>query len=253
MKKIMLPFCILALSAGFFSSCDKEEDENDNGSNQKIEIPVANQKHLATMKMNNGASFILTFDSNGRISSLSGTNVFNGKGSEEYDYSNLAMNGSYGGETITGVLNADSTLAKVTSNSQTMEYVYDADKHIVSLEHTQKSGSNEMTRVIDLTWENDDIVSSKYTTGSNEDNLSFKYTNEQYPTPIENKGGLKLSFYFKSQYLSFINGTGAAGKHLPVSIDMGKGTYADVNYVFDEDGYPTQIVFDGTTIDFTWE
>lgn len=260
MKKFIYPFCILAMCAGAFSSCDKDDDEeNNNGSNENVTQP---QKQVATMAYDKGPSFTFEFDSNGRIKSLIGANIFGGPSKEEYDYSNLVVTGKYGSESIDGTLNADGTLASVLSKSQTMKYTYD-NKQLVHFTHTQIiDESNSSDLILTYTWENGNIVSTEVISGGQSNGtsmeldvkkLQFKYTNDKYATPIENKGGLMLSFYHNSSFYAFVNGTGVACKNLPVSINWGTGTFDDIEYDLDENGYPVKISFKDQYITYTWK
>lgn len=254
MKKFIYPFCILAMCAGAFSSCDKDDDEN------KVEMPK--QMVLATMENNLGNTVSYEFDSNGKILGLTGQYLFGGNGMEKYDYSNLTVKGSYANEDIAGTLNPDSTIANIKSKSQSMAFTYDDSKHIKNISYSQIiDEENSTTRNCNYTWENGDIVNSIMTTGGEHNGaameleinkMKIKYTSDKYPTPIENKGNLMLFFFHFSNYMSFISASGVATKHLPVAIDQGSG-YEDIEYVFNEDGYPTKVSFRIISYDYTWK
>lgn len=253
MKKFLFSISFLTICAGMFSSCDKEDDEEKNKSTQK---------HVATMSNYRGNYVEYEFDSNGRIKSVVAEYINTGNGKEEYDYNTLTVKGVYGNEIINGNLNSDGTIAKVSSTNQSMFCTYDATKHLTNIDYkTVIDYDNIETRSIKYIWENGNITSSELTLGGISNgfdkepevlHMSYKYTSEKYPTPIENKGNLLLNFYSFSDYNSFISGTGVTSKNLPVAINRGSGTFEDIEYVF-EDGYPVKITFADITINYTWK
>lgn len=264
MKKVLLPLCIFVLSAGVFSSCDKDDDKNND-----VTIVTTSPRRITHMDNYKGNTVNYVFDTKGRIQSLAGQYVYGGDGMEEYDYSNLTVKGKYANSDIEGILNTDGTVAKVEGGNQVMTFTYDENGHVTYTNQEQKLGNfNSRFTTVHLTWEDGNIISTdmasftKDLTNPTTDNITdsekfptmtYKYTSEKFARPIENKGNLMPNFYFYSDYVSFICATGEAPKNLPVAIDRGTGTFEDINYVFDQNGFPTKISFGDVVINYAWK
>ena len=264
MKKILFPLCIFAISAGAFTSCDKDDDTNND-----VTIVSSAPKRIAYMDNSVGNTVNYEFDTKGRIKGLTGQYVYGGNGMEEYDYGKLTVKGKYANNEIEGILNLDGTVAQVEGGNQILKFFYNDNMQLTIASKEQKM-ENFKARVTDirLTWEDGDIVSSDYkaltrdysSPVTNEETdieelptMTYKYTNGKVTSPIENKGNLMLNFYLYSDYVSFICATGEAPLHLPVAINRGTGEFEDIEYVFDKNGYPTRISFGDKVINYTWK
>ena len=265
MKKFIFPLCILALSAGAFTSCgDDDDDNNENKDNGSIVINQ-NLKKLVYASYNENPNGIkYEYDSKGRlVKAYWGTQY-----SDEYVYSGNSFTGTSvtvdWNHVISGKLNANGFIETVTLQEKKegrvtiTNFTYDKDGHVVKDNTDGGDYSSESVYV----WVNGDIVSG---TEKNHDddseyveecNYSFKYTNDVVTTPLENKACILFAYPYiegldKTASLRILYGV--AGKHLPVSVIDSEGDENNFEWTFDADGYPIKVVDKYSTLYLTWE
>lgn len=270
MKKFIFPLCILALSAGFFTSCDDDDDDNnDNGSI----VINQNLKNLVYSDGQGGTKF--EYDSKGRC-----VKSYSPRGTSEYTYNGNTITGTSvtedWNEVLSGKLNSNGFFKTLTSQDKISgevsveNYTYDKDGHVIKNTYKINSIEDNYAAYFELiyVWENGDLVSC--TEKSHEEyegdvydeerNYSFKYTNDVVTEPIENKACIPLiQPYLEGldKYISLRNFVGVAGKHLPVSIVHPEGQELIIDWTFDADGYPinvsSSIQNSLYSLELTWE
>lgn len=277
MKKFLYFLGILALIAGLVSSCNKD-DENEN--ENKPSIP---QKRIAKLvkfpgDLDEESSTIYEYDDKGRC--ISSTYTYDGKvGKENYTYEGNTMTKTmytyYGDTSITiysynskGYL--ESIKREGEHDSFTCTYKYDNEGYLIS--ETEANDFNTSTTTFE--WKNGDIIkikeyhkNSKY---ERIDSMIIKYTNQGHPTPITNTAKLSVMesvYYFDIDpiYSNF----GVSPKHLPVHIiestaavevDTATDTYTFTDYteeysmewVLDGDQYPITLKYKDEDSDYIY-
>lgn len=262
MKKFIFPLCILALSAGFFTSCDDDDDDNnDNGS---IVINQNLKKLVYASYDEDGAHGIrYEYDSKGRLVKA----YWGSQYSDVYVYNGNTVTGTSftedWNEVLSGKLNAYGFIETMTTQDKNdgsvsvENFTYDKDGHMIKNTSKGDYYYSEDTFV----WVNGDIVSgtSKYDDSSvydEEINYSFIYTNDVVTEPIENKACILFAHPYLevlSDHISLRNLVGVAGKHLPVSAIDNRGNENKFEWTFDADGYPIKVVDRSQTLYLTWE
>lgn len=264
MKKFIFPLCILALSAGAFTSCgDDDDDNNENKDNGSIVINQNLKKLVYASYDEEIVGVKFEYDSKGRL-----VKAYRGlEDCNEYVYNGNSFTGTSvtvdWNHVISGKLNANGFLETITTQDKndgkisTTNYYYDKDGHLVKDNTDGGDYSSESVYV----WVNGDIVSGteKYHDEGYDDeerSYSFKYTNEFVTTPIENKARFLFAFPYVetlSDAVSLRNFFGVAGKHLPVSSVDSYGNENNFEWTFDADGYPIKVVDKYQTLCLTWE
>ncbi|MCQ2235040.1 MAG: DUF4595 domain-containing protein [Paludibacteraceae bacterium] len=263
MKKFVFPLCILALSAGFFTSCD--DDDDDNNDNGTIVINQNLKKLVYASYDEDGAHGIrYEYDSKGRLVKA----YWGSQYSDVYVYNGNTVTGTSFTEdwnnVLSGKLNANGFIETMTSQDKNdgsvsvENFTYDKDGHMIK--NTSK-GDYYYSEDI-FVWVNGDIVSGankydyKESEYDEETNYSFKYTNDVVTEPIENKACILFAHPYLevlSDHISLRNLVGVAGKHLPVSAIDNKGNENKFEWTFDADGYPIKVVDKYSTLYLTWE
>lgn len=279
MKKILFLLGILATVAGVFSSCENE-DEGDNNTVDNVtkqrKLLVATQQVLC-YDNNRIVEYRCKYDSNGKLidryspesDTVEGT-LFDHKyslSSGEIISSATEFNpdGSIGSTTTT------STKDTFTSVSKKV-FKYDENRHLVSeSEYNVLTGEPNENYMYQWVWENGNIIKfiQPISQGRKGEWL-YEYTNDEVTTPLENK--TDVLFFGYGGNLTYINRYGVAGKNLPVAMINGaSGGRQRIDWTLDKDGYPIRVEFcwadkDGkpsydksnnkdmiATMDFFWE
>ncbi|MCQ2960675.1 MAG: hypothetical protein MJ198_10905, partial [Bacteroidales bacterium] len=150
--------------------------------------------------------------------------------------------------------NSDGTIVKeeqklyredTLNSGTTFVYNYDADNHLASsFKYDVLTGEKDEGFMCEWTWENGDLTSfNRKEIDSHISNVtwSFKYTNDEYPTPIKNETDV-LFLCYNNKMIGHCNRYGAVSKHLPVYIINEVTGYGErISWTFDNDGYPTKI------------
>lgn len=270
MKKFIFPLCILALSAGFFTSCDDDDDDNnDNGS---IVINQNLKKLVSSTYVEDGHELETKYeyDSKGRL--IKSHDTF---GTEEYAYNGNSVTGTSvtedWNEVGSGKLNVNGFIETITLQDKISgsvivnEFTYDKDGHRIKNTYKENSKDHSDYSESIFVWENGDLISGtekvhdEYDDGhvyDDEISYTFKYTNDVVAEPIENKACI----LFDSPYVTGLGSTassrnlyGVAGKHLPVSAIESDGNENKFEWTFDADGYPIKLVDKYSTLYLTWE
>ena len=239
----------LVLSLFMLSSCDKNDDEKDK------HIPVFNNKKLLVYCSKNESGLYghkYEYDSYGRPNY-----TYDSKGKiEEYKYNYNDLNFSISNEGFNGRLTTNGFIESRSFGSNYKSFFYDEKGHLISEIFSKGRENIKYTWV----WVNDNIVTisekhDSYDSNSNyEINFAFKYTNDAVPTPIENKAGIPFIFYSLDDLETTIvikNFLGEATKYLPVMLVSVTGEYK-IDWTLDEEGYPTKVNFNKSTLYFTW-
>lgn len=258
MKKIVGFFGIFALIAGFVTSCGDDDDDDE----------VFVQKRLVRLATG-GESSEFKYDSDGRCVAY---NLFKDreiyfKSSYKYEGNTMTIE-SYNNEiqqTYSASLNSKGYLEMrefiIGNDKIRFEYEYDNQGHLIVEYLFYEEGSVDTTR---YEWENGNLVKK--------DNgayiITYKYTNKNHMSPIENKSGLQ--FFTPYNFDGALDGLlGKPCKNIPVSfvenfaeegdmvLDYLKGTETASKWMFDKNGYPISVVYDGgngkCATEFVWE
>ena len=277
-------FCVL--SAVLFSSCDKEDEEIDNGIQG---AGVKKQKHLVSSTFystDESTNTTYIYDSTGKLMKMSLYD--DGK---EIDCFNVSDTVTIGGHeqvifyktkfNSDGSIVIDSTIYKhITTSkyvpdntipySSTRIFRYDENGHLVYSE-SENSDKEKPKETYEWIWEDGNITNFKSSPinrigkdYSYEINWQYKYTNDEVTTPIENKADILFTYYSCDHMLNNCNRYGVPCKNLPVSIFNGdSGTEHRIAWTLDSDGYPIKAELYyftdgkpskiGRTQEFIWE
>lgn len=251
-------FCVL--SAVLFSSCDKEDEEIDNGIQG---AGVKKQKHLVSSSFystDESTNTTYTYDSSGKLMKMALYD--DGK---EIDCFNVSDTVTIGGHeqiifyktkfNSDGSIVIDSTIYKhITTSkyvpdntipySSTRIFSYDENGHLVYCE-SNISDKEEPKETYEWIWEDGNIINFKSSlidrvNYSYEINRKYKYTNDEVATPIENKTDILFTCYGSETFmLNNCNRYGVPCKNLPVSIiNETSGSEQRITWTLDSDGYP---------------
>lgn len=247
-------FCVL--SAVLFSSCNKEDEEIDNGYTESV---TKKQKHLVSTTFYSTDELTNTtyiYDSTGKLIKMSLYN--DGK---EYDSFNISdtITLDHKGDIVfyiskfdsDGFIAIDSMIWKNGSDNAVTHTVarifrYDENGHLVYSE-SNDSNEEEPKETYEWIWEDSNIINFKSSpikksqdNYSYEINWQFKYTNDEVTTPIENKTDILFTCYSRETFiLNYCNRHGVPCKDLPVSIfNEKRGSEQRIKWSFDSDGYP---------------
>jgi len=272
---------ILALIAGFVSSCSKD-DENDNENE-----PSVSQKGLSKVIEFPGdldeSIFVYEYDDKGRC--ISNTRTYDGKSttySYTYEGNTMTEEWTYNGKPFSCIYTFDSK-GNLISKKREGEYSYDCiykydnESHLISETYTNIDGKS--TETITYEWENANVskIIEYYKSDDYEsaDSIIFKYTNSEHPTPVKNTAKLSVmqSNYFDLDPI--YSNLGVAPKNLPVhaieyytasDFDDETNTYIDtteteeynLDWILDGDQYPIKMIYkdedsEFTYFDITWE
>lgn len=242
MKKLFNFLGVIALVAGFATSCKEKDNKDDDNGHQKRLVKV----------VDNDYTYEFTYDNDGKcVSQLyDGTTQ---KGQYKYDGNTLTIESynSNDSETFSANLNSKGYLESREFIHGKFKYEYDKQGHLIAEYYHNENGSVDTTK---YEWEDGNLVKKDDGTLV----ISYKYTNSNYTSPIENKS----RFHFFNPY-SFDNVyeflLGEPCKNIPVSLyeSVGsKGSGGDVvldnleaegerpiQWVFDNDGYPTKMQY----------
>lgn len=258
MKKIVSFFGIFALIAGFVTSCGDDDDDDE----------VFVQKRLVKLTKG-GESSEFKYDSDGRCVAYNffkdGEIYF--KSSYNYEGNTMTIESYNNGtpETYSATLNSKGDLVTreflMGKSKCHFEYEYDNQGYLIAEYLVYDDGSVDTTR---YEWENGNLVkkdNGAYT-------IFYKYTNKNHISPIENKSGLQ--FFTPYNFDGALDDLlGIPCKNIPVSfveyfaeegdmvLDYLKGTETASKWMFDKNGYPVSVVYDGgngkCTTEFVWE
>ena len=244
MKKIVGFFGIFALIAGFVTSCGDDDDDDE----------VFVQKRLVKLTKG-GESSEFKYDSDGRCVAY---NFFKDgeiyvKSSYKYEGNTMTIESYNNGtpETYSATLNSKGYLESRDFVHGKFKYEYDNQGHLIAEYYHNENGSVDTTK---YEWEDGNLVKKDNGTLV----ISYKYTNSNYTSPIENKS----RFHFFNPY-SFDNVydflLGEACKNIPVSLYESVGSKVSggdmvldnleaegelpFQWAFDNDGYPTKMQY----------
>lgn len=298
MKRFLYFFCILTLIAGFVSSCSKDDESDDNkgeGGNsvQKLLVKV---KHVKEGCYED--SLKLEYDNKGRCTSITLYDANDLDENESKNYgdhfsSDLVYHFRYEDNKIIVEVEDDPNKTEIISlndrgfiesikgmvrNDYEYEnkYEYDNLGQLVSeTSYTQdwNGGALTVSKVAQYEWENGVIISRKRPGGFyslvGETMHVYKYSEEFYPIPIENKAnGLIFDHIygrgFGYEYPIYTK-FGVPSKYLPVSehiyvyddyennLVLVNECEWDYTYTLDKDCYPIKIISEGEIYEYTWE
>ncbi|MDD5997361.1 MAG: hypothetical protein PUC42_10700 [Bacteroidales bacterium] len=255
MKKIVGFFGIFALIAGFVTSCGDDDDDDE----------VFVQKRLVKLTKG-GDSSEFKYDSDGRCVAY---NFFKDgeiyvKSSYKYEGNTMTIESYNNGtpETYSATLNSKGDLESRDFVHGKFKYEYDNQGHLIAEYYHNENGSVDTTK---YEWEDGNLV--KKNNGAYI--ISYKYTNKNHTSPIENKSGLQ--FFTPYNFDGALDGLlGIPCKNIPVSfvyeyfaeegdmvLDYLKGTEIASKWMFDKNGYPISVVYDDgngkRTTEFVWE
>ncbi len=270
MEKIHFLLGMLAMSAGMFTSCD-DDIENDGASDNQSENVNKKQKHLVARfnidhNGNNYASYI--YNADGKMADKSDQESYvENTFAQEREYFptegnifNYSVIGKASLFTFSTNFNSDGTIVKeeqklylkdTLNSGATFVYNYDVDNHLVSsFKFDYLTGVKNEDYMCEWTWINGDVatfnkrdkdsISYSYKDSVLISNVtwSYKYTNDEYPTPINNETDISF-FCHNDKMIGYCNRYGAVSKHLPVFIINEDTNYGErISWTFDNDGYP---------------
>lgn len=268
-EKSIFLFSILATVAGVFSSCEKE-DEGDNNSVDNI---TKQKKLLVATKQ------VLCYDNN-RIVEYKCKYDSNGKLVDRYSQESDTIDGTLfdhtyslsSGEIISSTteFNPDGFIGSTTTTStrdtftsvSNKIFIYDENRHLVSESlFNVLTGEPYENHMYQWVWEDGNIVKfiQPISQGKSTGEWLYEYTNDEVTTPLENK--TDILFFGYGGNLTYINRYGVAGKNLPVAMINGtSGTRQSIDWTLDKDGYPIKMEVKWAdsndmivTMDFVWE
>lgn len=245
MRKLFNFLGVIALVAGFATSCkEKDNKDDDNGYQKRLVKAVDNDQ-----------TYEFTYDNDGRCVSHNslykdGTTY---KGQYKYDGNTLTIESynSNDSETFSATLNSKGYLESREFVHGKFKYEYDNQGHLIAEYYHNENGSVDTTK---YEWEDGNLVKKDNGTLV----ISYKYTNSNYTSPIENKS----RFHFFNPY-SFDNVydflLGEPCKNIPVSLYESVGSKVSggdmvldnleaegelpFQWAFDNDGYPTKMQY----------
>ena len=247
-------FCVL--SAVLFSSCDKEDEEIDNGIQG---AGVKKQKHLVSSSFystDESTNTTYTYDSSGKLMKMSLYD--DGKEIDSFnifDTITLKDEGSIVSyvtkSNSDGSIAIDSMIWKNLSDNAITHTIarifrYDENSHLVYSE-SNDSNEEESKETCEWIWKDGNITNFKSSPiKKSQDNYSYKinrtykYTNDEVATPIENKTDILFICYGRETFmLNNCNRYGVPCKNLPVSIiNETSGSEQRITWTLDSDGYP---------------
>lgn len=269
MKKAFFLAGILALAAGMFSSCDAEDEDDNNGyvgnvTKKKLLVATKQTQYYLDNKV---TEFSFEYDSNGKVikryaleSDTIGGTLFD----HTYSLSSgeiISSTTEFNSDGSIGSTTSTSTIDSFTSVSKTI-YEYDENYHLISESlYDVLTGEANKNYMYQWVWEDGNIIKFIQPV-FNQDQFAewlFEYTNDEVTTPLENK--TDILFYGYGGNLTCINRYGVAGKNLPIAIINGKsGTRQSIDWTLDKDGYPIKMEVKWAdnkdmivTLDFVWE
>lgn len=255
-KNIFIWGILCVLSTILFSSCNKEDEEIDNGHPESV---TQKQKHLVSSTFYSTDELTNTkyiYDSTSKLIKMSLYN--DGK---EYDSFNISdtITLDHKGDSVfyiskfdsDGFIAIDSMIWKNVSDNAVTHTVarifrYDENGHLVYSE-SNDSNEEEPKESYEWIWEDGNIINFKSSPiKKSQDNYSydinwqFKYTNDEVTTPIENKTDILFTCYSSETFiLNYCNRHGVPCKDLPVSIfNEKRGSEQRIKWSLDSDGYP---------------
>jgi YD repeat-containing protein len=257
-KTIFIWGILCVLSTILFSSCNKEDEEIDNGHPESV---TQKQKHLVSLTCHESGKTENTtykYDATGKMIKKS---FSDGKEHYCFNFSDTVTIGGH--EQIVfyktkfnpdGSIVIDSTISKHITTSKyvpdnTIPYTstrifnYDENGHLVDCESyvSDKEGEKD---TYEWTWVDGNITNFKSSlidlvNYSYEINWQYKYTNEEVTTPIVNKTDVLFSCYCNDHMIDNSNRYGIPCKNLPVSIfNEKRGSEQRIKWSLDSDGYP---------------
>lgn len=264
MKKLLNFFGVIALVAGFATSCKEEENKDNENDHQKKLVKVVD--NIFTYEFN--------YDNDGRCVSLysyiNEKEELYYKGIHKYDGNTIRIESYYTKNAkdpniTTVTLNSKGYLESREFLSGKFKYEYDDQGHLIAEYHHNTDGSVD---TIKYEWENGNLV-KKY-----DDMYVFfyKYTNSNYSSPIENKS----RFHFFDPYSSFDGFydflLGEPCKNILVSLyetvvsngsggsvewdDLDAEEELPYQWVLDKDGYPVKMQYENGSVqrrELYWE
>lgn len=246
-------FCVL--SAVLFSSCNKEDEEIDNGYTESV---TKKQKHLVSTTFYSTDELTNTtyiYDSTGKLIKMSLYD--DGKEIDCFNVSDT-ITLDHKGDIVfyiskfdsDGFIAIDSMIWKNVSDNAVTHTVarifrYDENGHLVYSE-SNDSNEEEPKETYEWIWEDSNIINFKSSpikksqdNYSYEINWQYKYTNDEVTTPIVNKTDILFSCYCNDHMIDYCNRYGIPCKNLPVSIiNVKNGTEKRIKWSLDSDGYP---------------
>lgn len=153
----------------------------------------------------------------------------------------------------------------IGNSKDRFKYEYDNQGYLIAEYLFYENGRVDTTMKCE--WENGNLVRVKKDNGNYI--ISYKYTNKNHTSPIENKSGLQ--FFTPYNFDGALDGLlGIPCKNIPVSfvyeyfaeegdmvLDYLKGTETASKWMFDKNGYPISVVYDGgngkRATEFVWE
>lgn len=290
MKKFILPICAFALSVGFFS-CDDDDEESISFGGKHLtkfsyydyhSYPEVVDKELAQQhpyeydSLGNPMGWTTIIDST--LQEVEFRYDSKGRLIQFGSYTNYV----YKGSTLTAQFSDDEILTEnynssgyITSYKLTSDYelnatiLYDDSWHILSEESnlsTKVTNENNETIVqtksskTEYVWEDGNIIKIYDDLESSSElgkyPYTFKYTDEDVTVPIENKANIQfIRTTALSLGMSMAAGYryGAKSKNLPVSMISNDGVEIKLVWTLDNDGYPSGLIFGDVTCKFAWE
>lgn len=246
-------FCVL--SEVLFSSCNKEDEEIDNGYTESV---TKKQKHLVSTTFYSTDELTNTtyiYDSTGKLIKMSLYD--DGKEIDCFNVSDT-ITLDHKGDIVfyiskfdsDGFIAIDSMIWKNVSDNAVTHTVarifrYDENGHLVYSE-SNDSNEEEPKETYEWIWEDSNIINFKSSpikksqdNYSYEINWQYKYTNDEVTTPIVNKTDILFSCYCNDHMIDYCNRYGIPCKNLPVSIiNVKNGTEKRIKWSLDSDGYP---------------
>ena len=263
MKKFLYFWGILALIAVFVTSCNKDEDENN-------EPKTAVQKKLIKKVDDAGGDdedvTVYTYDSDGRCISetLYGKDLVYNRITYKYD-TNKIIKESYRKEDNSLIDTAiitldpngfiDSYEAISSSSKYLSKYEYDEKGQLISEKNYY--GDMILSNYRLYEWDNGNIVKEKYHEENLDFEVSYKNTNSLHKSPIVNNLSLNIFPYLRINPISNKYKYGVSVKNLPVSL-IEKDDEELIEWTFDTDGYLIRVanVYDSIeeyVIKYVWE
>lgn len=241
MKRFLYFFGILALIAGFASSCSKDDDGEDNNSGNGSSVQKRLVKEIRHSKYGYGdKTTVFEYDNSGRCIA----EIENGEKTLYTYYDNkIISDDGY----LIFTINANGLWESSEHGHGKHTFTYDNQGHLISeySELEYEEGENTTYK-----WENGNVTQEIGSTTT----LTYKYTNDVYTSPIENKAGFFLSEIdpITSRY------QGILCKNLPVTLIREDSGYSEMNrtysfvWTLDEDGYPIKCTSDRYDHDYEW-
>lgn len=262
MKKFLYFFGILALIAGFVSSCSKDDDEVNNDSKTSTQKKLI--KKIDDVGGDDEYTTEYSYDSEGKCVSkvLYGDRLVHSHTDYKYEDNRIIVV-SYRKEDNSLI---DSTIISIGSNGfiESHEEITSYYKYLTKYEYDDKGqliseknyyGDMVLSNYTIYEWEDGNVVKEKYHEEGLDFEITYKYTNSTHKSPIANKLNLYLFPYFSLDPIH--QKYGISGKNLPVSLIEGNDEEL-IEWTFDADGYPIRVAniynsIEDNVIKYVWE